>query len=97
MEGSPSEHPAVARSLNGLALVHRWRGELAEVEALYRQSLAIWEKAFGPEHPDVAAAGLSSRHPEWGQGRSCRRNHSATRRSRSSTWRGSVKPCPSRG
>jgi hypothetical protein len=27
---------------------------LAEAEPLYRRALAITEKSFGPEHPDVA-------------------------------------------
>ena len=32
----------------------RAQGSYAEAEPLYRRSLAIKEKAFGPEHPDVA-------------------------------------------
>ncbi|MFQ5818178.1 MAG: tetratricopeptide repeat protein, partial [Terriglobia bacterium] len=28
----------------------------AAAEPLYQRSLAIWEKALGPEHPDVATA-----------------------------------------
>ena len=30
------------------------QGRYAEAEPLYKKSLAIWEKALGPEHPDVA-------------------------------------------
>ncbi len=29
-------------------------GHYAEAEPLYQQSLTIYEKALGPEHPDVA-------------------------------------------
>ncbi len=28
----------------------------AEAEPLYQRSLAIWENALGPEHPDVATS-----------------------------------------
>ncbi len=27
---------------------------LAEAEPLYRRALAIWERSYGPDHPDVA-------------------------------------------
>ncbi len=30
------------------------QGQYAEAEPLYKRSLAIWEKALGPDHPDVA-------------------------------------------
>jgi hypothetical protein len=30
------------------------QGRLAEAEPLYRRSLAIYEKALGPEHPNTA-------------------------------------------
>ena len=30
------------------------QGRYAEAEPLYKRSLVIWEKALGPEHPDVA-------------------------------------------
>ena len=33
-----------------------WQGRYAEAEPLYRRSLAILEKALGPEHPDVGTA-----------------------------------------
>ena len=32
------------------------RGQYAEAEPLFRRSLAIREKALGPEHPDVATS-----------------------------------------
>ncbi len=43
----------MATSLNNLALLYKAQGNYAEAEPLYRRSLAIWEKALGPEHPDV--------------------------------------------
>jgi tetratricopeptide (TPR) repeat protein len=44
----------VAQSLNNLALLYDAQGLYAKAELLYQQSLAIWKKALGPEHPDVA-------------------------------------------
>ena len=41
-------------SLNNLAWLYRLQGKYAEAEPLYQRSLAIREKALGPEHPDVA-------------------------------------------
>jgi len=32
------------------------QGSYAEARPLYEQSLAIWEKALGPEHPNVATS-----------------------------------------
>ena len=32
------------------------QGKYAEAEPLYKRSLKIWEKALGPEHPDVATS-----------------------------------------
>ena len=49
-----SEHPAVATTLNNLALVFDAQGRYGEAEPLYKRALAIWETALGPEHPDVA-------------------------------------------
>ncbi len=46
----------VATSLNNLAALHKAQGRYAEAEPLYRRSLAIWEKALGPEHPNVATS-----------------------------------------
>jgi len=39
--------------LNMLALVYGSQGKYAEAEPLFKRSLAIREKALGPEHPDV--------------------------------------------
>ena len=44
----------MAASLNNLAELHRAQGEFAEAEPFYQRSLAIREKALGPEHLDVA-------------------------------------------
>ena len=41
-------------SLNNLAVLYKAQGRYTEAEALYHRSLAIREKALGPEHPDVA-------------------------------------------
>jgi hypothetical protein len=30
--------------------------QYAQAEPLYKRSLAIWEKALGPDHPDVATS-----------------------------------------
>ncbi len=46
----------LATSLNSLATVYQAQGRYAEAEPLYKRSLAIWEKALGPEHPHVATA-----------------------------------------
>jgi CHAT domain-containing protein len=44
----------VATSLNNLALLYHAMGNYAAAEPLLQRSLAISEKALGPEHPDVA-------------------------------------------
>jgi tetratricopeptide (TPR) repeat protein len=46
--------PKAARIMNDLALWLKNRAEHGEAEPLYRRALAIDEKRFGPEHPDVA-------------------------------------------
>jgi tetratricopeptide (TPR) repeat protein len=38
------------------ALVYQTQGRYAEAEPLYERSLAIREKALGPEHPDVGGS-----------------------------------------
>ena len=37
-----------------MALIYDAQGRYGEAEPLYKRALAIWEKALGPEHPDVA-------------------------------------------
>jgi tetratricopeptide (TPR) repeat protein len=44
----------VGQSLNNLALLYKAQGMYVEAEPLYKRSLAIMEKAFGPDHPNVA-------------------------------------------
>jgi len=44
----------MATSLNNLARLHDTQGQYVAAEPLYTRSLAIWEKALGKDHPDVA-------------------------------------------
>ena len=37
-------------------MLYQAQGKYAEAEPLYKRSLAIREKALGPEHPDVATS-----------------------------------------
>ena len=53
-ENFGEQDPRLAASLNNLALLYYAQGQYAEAEPFYQRSLAIWEKALGPEHPDVA-------------------------------------------
>ena len=39
-----------------LAALYEWQRRYDDAEPLYRRTLAIWEKALGPDHPDVATA-----------------------------------------
>ena len=41
---------------NNLGLLYMAQGKYVEAEPLLKRSLAIREKALGPEHPDVAQA-----------------------------------------
>jgi len=44
-----------ARRVINLAAAYCYaRGEYAEAEPLYKRSLTIWQKALGPDHPNVA-------------------------------------------
>ena len=43
-----------AQSLNNLAELYGAQGQYAKAEPLYHRALAIWEKALGPEQPNVA-------------------------------------------
>ena len=47
--------PKATRIMNDLALWLNNRAEHGEAEPLYRRALAIDEKSFGPEHPNVAS------------------------------------------
>ncbi len=46
----------LATSFSDEARLYYQKGEYAEAERLYRRSLAIREKALGPDHPDVATS-----------------------------------------
>ena len=46
----------MATSLNNLALLYDAQGKYAEAEPLHKRALAIWEKALGPDHPNVATS-----------------------------------------
>jgi tetratricopeptide (TPR) repeat protein len=35
-------------------MLYQSQGQYAEAESRYQRALAIWEKAFGPDHPNVA-------------------------------------------
>jgi CHAT domain-containing protein len=48
------DHPALADTLNFLAVLYRNLARYPEAEFLYRRSLDIREKAFGHDHIDVA-------------------------------------------
>lgn len=50
------EHPALATSLNNVAMIDAALGRYAEAEPLYRRALAIYEKSLGAEHPEVGLA-----------------------------------------
>ncbi|MBT6561325.1 MAG: tetratricopeptide repeat protein, partial [Candidatus Scalindua sp.] len=49
-----NKHPDDATTLNNLALLYSTQGKYEEAEPLYKRSLEIKEKSFGPDHPDVA-------------------------------------------
>ena len=56
-----------ATGLNNLVMLYHAQGKYAEAEPLYRRALAIWEKALGPEHPNVATVaqcGVDRNHAE---------------------------------
>jgi tetratricopeptide (TPR) repeat protein len=47
-------HPAVAQSLNNLAMLYRRKGDLTQAEAMMREALGINRNRFGDVHPEVA-------------------------------------------
>ena len=49
------QSPEVMRAVERSAELYA-QGRYAEAEPLYKRSLAIWEGALGPEHPNVATA-----------------------------------------
>ncbi len=46
----------MAASLNNLAELYRAQGQYAQAEPLYKRALVVFEKALGPDHPDVATS-----------------------------------------
>jgi len=44
----------VALGFNNLAMFFASQFKYEEAEPFFRRALAIWEKALGPEHPNVA-------------------------------------------
>ena len=52
------QDPRLGTSLDRLAVFYQARGRYAEAEPLHKRSLAIRERALGPDHPGVAI-GLS--------------------------------------
>jgi len=53
-----TDHFAVR--LNNLAVIYQQETKFAEADVLYKQSIAVWEKAFGQGHPRIAQS-LSNR------------------------------------
>ena len=52
--GANAAEYALITDLNNMAALYSAQGKYAEAEPLYKSSLAIREKALGPEHPNVA-------------------------------------------
>ena len=48
--------PENPQYLNAAGVMAYTLGRYGEAEPLYQQSLAIWKKALGPDHPDVATS-----------------------------------------
>ena len=75
--------PTSRRDLNNLAVLLQATNRLAEAEPLYRRALAIDERSYGPDHPDVAIrpqqpGGVAPGHEPAGGGRAAdgtRRSH----------------------
>lgn len=49
-----SDDPAIAESLNMLAILSRNQGDDEQAEKLHQQALTIRQKTLGPNHPDTA-------------------------------------------
>ena len=64
--------PSTGVALNNLAGLYESQGKYGKAEPLYQRSLAIREKALGPDHPDTAQslnnlANLVSEQGKYGQ------------------------------
>lgn len=51
-----SDHPEFARHFDHLAELYAALGRSADAQAMLKRSIAIREKAFGPDHPQVASS-----------------------------------------
>lgn len=58
-EKSTGSDAYAAVALNNLALLHRLQGGFDRAESLYKRAVAVEEKAFGVEHPEVATTLMS--------------------------------------
>ena len=73
-----------AAHLLTVAGVYAWRrSNYEEAEPLYQRALAIWEKALGPDHPDIGNSLNNLANLYADQGRYVRRSSSASEPSRS--------------
>jgi tetratricopeptide (TPR) repeat protein len=52
-EAFGESHQRFATTINNLAVMYMHQGRYAEAEPLYRRTLSIYEKALGPDHPDL--------------------------------------------
>ncbi len=50
------QHPDFATSCNNLALLYNTTGRYEEAEPLFKQAVAIFTAALGPEHPQAKTA-----------------------------------------
>ena len=50
------EDTRLADALGNLAVLYATEGHYSEAEPLFKRSLGIWEKTFGPDHPHVATS-----------------------------------------
>ena len=66
-------HVQVAEYLSNLAILHNQAGEGELAQPLYERALAIWERHYGPDHPDVAhtLTDLAVLHLEQASGSCC--------------------------
>jgi CHAT domain-containing protein len=62
------DHPEIAASINGLAILYYYAGEYAKAESLHQRALAIREKALWPNHPDVATSLNGLANIYWSKG-----------------------------
>ena len=61
-------HPSLATDLDNLARLYHAQGRHSEAEPIYQRALAIREKVFGPEHPELADLQWVDLFPDWEPG-----------------------------